>query len=297
MPNYGSRNMPTRLSIAGGDAVDRDHPIGLQAAIDTVFEWGWGDGSTAQPTDDRKGVAWIDPTTRRSYQRKRLLADTGGGSTAADVSVEFLQVIHSNTLTLHSSDAKIHDKLLLRDNAGRIHQYDRTNGRWELDVPYRYKRFFDARDFTIPASGGASLEEVAGTNFEWQRLTFADGATSTAYVSTTTPDHTKGNPIVVRVIGSTAATTGNALFRVWVQNVVPGGVVDSSAGTSVDVTFTASGTANGQVDAAGSAASLITGDQRSRLLIKLSRIGADASDTLAADVHVLGLMFEERAYA
>ncbi|GEM_PF-3186186 len=151
----------------------------------------------------------------------------------------------------------------------------------------------------ILASGGAA-QTLGGTNFKYYTVDFADGSTKDAYWQFTVPDSFDGTvgTVDVTVYWMTAGTSGDCLWQVAMDGrpVNTATAYDAALQTAVAATFSASGTANSLISAALS--SVTSGWAAGEVAsVKVSRVGADAADTLASTAKITMVKIEWLASA
>lgn len=143
----------------------------------------------------------------------------------------------------------------------------------------------------VPASGGAEQKQVSGTNFQYYVLAFDKDAEESAFWELILPDDYDGGTILVNLWWKSAATEGDAIFKVQVLGREEGQALDAALGSAQSVTDTTPVTAGNIAVCAPSAFSpgWSAGDY---IVIKLARDATNGSDTLAVDAEVIMVVVE-----
>lgn len=164
-----------------------------------------------------------------------------------------------------------------------------------LTTGLRQIRSFQAREMTLPTTNPASAlakDESTTNKVNVEYLSFADAATQNALFAFRAPKSLdEGSPFQVEIEWKEAAgaTTHVCRWRVEMQAQGDGDTIDSAWGTVVNIDSIGVSSAvrsfnmSGNVTPGGSWAA---GD---KILVRISRLGGNASDTLNAAAHLIGV--------
>lgn len=151
---------------------------------------------------------------------------------------------------------------------------------------------FDALANRPPAAGYATVD----LRNDFVVLDFDDTLNEMAQFHTTVPSHYGGGSLTAHVTWtSTTATTGNVKLRTELTRLAAGANLDSlpAVDGSDNITIAAPATSGDLAIASTTAiavAALAAGDA---LLVAISRLAADAADTLVGDVEVVAVEIRE----
>lgn len=185
--------------------------------------------------------------------------------------------------------------VLNKADGGLFYLYD---DKAVLSITQGYHTHLDelAAERFIP-TGAADLEQHAGSNGAWNRLVFPDAVTSQAYVTVALPNSAGNYRVRFRIFGSSPASSGTAKLEIGYRDVRPGDTVDSAEDGTVSVDLTSTG-AGQLVAPLSDLTSVFRVDAGRRLLrLRIARLGGDAGDTLADDLHIYGLRVEQLSQA
>ncbi len=151
----------------------------------------------------------------------------------------------------------------------------------------------------ITASGGAA-QTLSGTNFKYYSVDFADGSTKDAYWQFVVPDSFDASTTTaaVTLYWMSSATSGDCRWSVAMDGKPVGTatVFDGALQTASANNFATNSTANALTTA--SHATVTTGWADGELaVVKVSRVGADAGDTLTATAKLVAVKIEYTASA
>lgn len=269
--NFDDATEPTAAQVVAGRTYSR--------SLDTNGELRHGlkekTGSSSSETDWKKlaaRVAHIHVVTSITGLAAAILAETGDS--------EGRKLYRPGQFVLNLTDGGLHyiysDRALLPVTGQTITERIPV-GSW------------------IP-TGGAAIEEHAGSNGVWPRCVLPDGSTSALYATVCFHNITNAR-LRFRAFCSSAASSGTAKIRISYRDIRPGDAVDSAddGNTSVDWTCPGAGLLG---DVSTNLLSILRVDAGRRMLrLKLERLGGDAGDTLASDLHFYDLRVEQLSVA
>ncbi|MAT73059.1 MAG: hypothetical protein CMJ58_26545 [Planctomycetaceae bacterium] len=151
---------------------------------------------------------------------------------------------------------------------------------------------FDALANRPPATGFATVSLLG----DWPVLVFADGETQAGQFAAFVPGAYRGGALIVAGVATADVTSGVAQLQLDLYRVADGDALGALPTPSATLTTSVSAptTAGDAVTfafSAGTMASLAAGDW---LVVRVSRIGGDAGDTLAGAVDLLGVTVTEQ---
>jgi len=155
--------------------------------------------------------------------------------------------------------------------------------------------FLPAEAFVIPSSGGATQQQVSGSNYDYIQIAFADAATESADAKIVMPEDWDAGTLTATVIWSTntAVDTETASWQLEGDRVEAGAVVDGALTTMASVDSDADGVADAWVyedfGTITKPTDLAAGDV---LFLRLSRLGSGGNDDLTDDADFHGLRIE-----
>ncbi|MEM4217066.1 MAG: hypothetical protein QXZ09_03500 [Candidatus Methanomethylicaceae archaeon] len=162
---------------------------------------------------------------------------------------------------------------------------DTTNNGVDVTVALselRSRPLLVATSANIPASGGATLVRVDATNETWYELEYPDGSTTVADFEISALAFSQ-----IRFVWRTPGTSGACRWAFYVRekgngDVLGGGTVVASGA----INDAAPGTAN-QLKEATVNVSYTPGTNKRCAILRVSRIGGDAADTLASPARLI----------
>lgn len=153
---------------------------------------------------------------------------------------------------------------------------------------------FLPQDAVQPTSSFATFDTISGTYFPFVVLDFASSGTESAYFFLLSADYGSGNPTVTIYWAADTATSGSVVWSVQLAAVTPNTEATSLASKLFDgaqtVTDTHLGTIARRVHSCDVTISNLDGLTAGEyVVLKVSRLGSDVSDTMAGDAMLLGL--------
>jgi hypothetical protein len=152
----------------------------------------------------------------------------------------------------------------------------------------------------ITASGNAT-QTLSGTNFKYYTVDFADGSTQDAYWQFVVPDSfdaSGGTNVAVTIYWMSSATSGNCRWSIAMDGKPTGTTTtfDSALQTAETANFATNSTANAL--AAATDSSVASGWADGELAVmKISRVGGDAGDTINTTAKLVAVKIEYYATA